>query len=100
MFPRTNPVAVALAVAVAKADPANVPAAAYNGIALILFDRARAQNMNSALIQESIRNARRALAVDATSMPAYGTIALIYYLLAESDRSRLDLAELVCTRAK
>src|SRR5262249_10565091 len=39
-------------------------------------------------------------AVDGDSMPAYGLLALIYYTVAESDRSKLDLAELVCTQAK
>lgn len=80
------------------ADPKNVQA--YNGTALILFDRAHSLNNDPNTMKEAIGQLRRALAVDAGSMPAYTLLALIYYTLAETDRSKLDLADLVCKQAK
>ncbi len=76
-----------------KLDPKNV--AAYNGSALLLFEKAAATN-NAVLLKEAVGKLRRALAVDAESMPAYSLLALIYYALAEADPSKLDLAKLVC----
>ena len=81
-----------------KADPKNVQA--YNGAALMLIEKARASGNDKAVYAEAIGKLRRALAVDGDSMPAYGMLALIYFTVAESDRSKLDLAELVCTQAK
>lgn len=80
------------------ADPKNVQG--YNGTALVLFDRARAQGNDKNVLAEAIGQLRRALAVDAGSMPAYALLALIYNTLGENDRSKLDLADLVVKQAK
>ena len=66
----------------------------------MLIEKARAAGNDKAIYAEAIGKLRRALAVDGDSMPAYALLALIYYTVAESDRSKLDLAELVCTQAK
>jgi tetratricopeptide (TPR) repeat protein len=71
----------------------------YNGSALMLFDRGR-QSGDQGAYREAIGKLRRALAVDADSITAYSLLALIYYTIAENDRSKLDLAELVCKQAK
>ena len=46
------------------------------------------------------RNLRRALAIDAYDVKAYSILALVYYTIAENDKSKLDLAELVCKQAQ
>jgi tetratricopeptide (TPR) repeat protein len=81
-----------------KLDPKNVQA--YNDSALIFVERAHEANNDRALFADAVKNLRRALAVDGDSMPAYGLLALIYYTIAESDRSKLDLAALVCKQGK
>jgi tetratricopeptide (TPR) repeat protein len=81
-----------------EADPRNVQA--YNGEALVLFEKAKAQNNDRMLLAQAIQKLRRALALDAESLPAYSLLALIYYTASESDRLKLDLAELVCKQAK
>jgi tetratricopeptide (TPR) repeat protein len=79
-------------------DPRNVQA--YNGEALVLFEKAKAQNNDRMLLAQAVQKLRRALALDAESLPAYSLLALIYYTASESDRLKLDLAELVCKQAK
>jgi len=80
-----------------RLDPKNVQA--YNDTALMLFERAQ-QTHDTALYKDAIGKLRRALAVDSESIAAYSLLALVYYTIAESDRSKLDLAELVCKQAK
>ena len=80
-----------------KADPKNPQA--YTDTALIDFDRST-KGGDPAGVKEAVKNLRRALALDADSITAYSLLALIYYTTAESDRSKLDLAELVCKQAK
>jgi tetratricopeptide (TPR) repeat protein len=81
-----------------QADPrGNAPA--YNNLAAILFQQGKQANDRS-LYTQAISNLRRALAIDAYSMPAYGLLALIYYTTAENDKSKLQLAELVCQQAR
>jgi tetratricopeptide (TPR) repeat protein len=81
-----------------QADPrGNAPA--YNNLAAILFQQGKQANDRS-LYSQAISNLRRALAIDAYSMPAYGLLALIYYTTAENDKSKLQLAELVCAQAR
>ena len=80
------------------ADPThNAPA--YNNLALILFQEAKEAG-NPAGYKEAVSKLRRALAIDNDSMPAYALLAFIYYTTAENDRSKLQLAELVCKQAK
>jgi tetratricopeptide (TPR) repeat protein len=81
-----------------EADPRNVQA--YNGEALVLFEKAKAQNNDRMILAQAVQKLRRALALDAESLPAYSLLALIYYTASESDRLKLDLAELVCKQAK
>jgi tetratricopeptide (TPR) repeat protein len=80
-----------------KLDPTNVQA--YNDTALMLFEKSKT-TQDPALLKDAIGKLRRALAVDADSIAAYSLLALVYYTVAESDRSKLDLAELVCKQAK
>lgn len=80
------------------ADPTS-NAAAYNNLALILYNEAK-ETGNRALYKDAISKLRRALAIDDDSMSAYGLLALIYYTTADNDRARLQLAELVCKQAK
>lgn len=84
-----------------KADRNN--SRGYTGAALVLFDKYR-QTGDKTLLNDretgAIRKIRTALALDADSIGAYSLLALIYYSTAESDRSQLDLAELVCKQAK
>ncbi len=81
-----------------QADPrGNAPA--YNNLAAILYQQGK-QSGDRALYTQAISNLRRALAIDAYSLPAYGLLALVYYTIAENDRAKLDLAELVCNQGK
>lgn len=83
-----------------KADPKSALAVqAYNNKGAILYERARQTN-NPATYDEAIGALRRALAVDANSVQAYGLLAEIYYHRAEQDRSKLRLAQLVCDEAR
>lgn len=80
------------------ADPThNAPA--YNNMALMLYTEAK-ESGNTALYKDAVAKLRRALAIDSESMAAYSLLALIYYTTAEGDRSKLQLAELVCDEAK
>lgn len=84
-----------------RGDAKNVQA--YNDLALVLVDQALKTTdpaTRKATFDKAVGQLRRALAVDADSMPAYSLLALIYYTIAESDRSKLDLAALVCDQAK
>lgn len=74
-------------------------AAAYNNLALILYNEAK-ETGNTALYKDAVSKLRRALAIDNDSMAAYSLLALIYYTTAENDRSKLELAKLVCKQAK
>lgn len=86
--------------AVIKVNPSSPQAVqAYNNRAALLFDRAKQSN-NKAGFDEAIGSVRRALALDAESMAAYQLLAQIYFQTAESDRSKLKLAQLVCDEAK
>jgi tetratricopeptide (TPR) repeat protein len=78
------------------ADPRGA-ASAYNNLAVILFQEAREGNTSA--YKDAISKLRRALAIDSDSMPAYALLALIYYTTSEGDRSKLQLAELVCKEA-
>jgi len=81
-----------------QADPTH-NAAAYNNLALMIYNEAK-ESGNAALYKDAVGKLRRALAIDSDSMAAYSLLALIYYQTAESDRSKLDLARLVCDEAK
>ena len=79
-----------------SADPKN--AEARNNFAVLLYERGR--RGGGASHSEAITQLRNALAIDSSSMAAYTTLALIYYDIARDDRSKLDLAALVCKQAK
>src|SRR5579862_6016789 len=79
-----------------NADPRGA-ASAYNNLAVLLFQEAR--DGNTGAYKDAISKLRRALAIDSDSMPAYALLALIYYTTSEGDRSKLQLAELVCKEA-
>ncbi len=83
-----------------KINPSSLQAVqAYNNKGALLFDRAKQTN-SKAGYDEAIGSLRRALALDAVSMGAYQLLAQIYYQTAESDKSKLQLAQLVCDEAK
>ena len=83
-----------------KADPKSPQAVqAYNNRGALLYDKAK-QAGNKAGYDDAIGSIRRALALDAESMAAYQLLAQIYYQTAETDRSKLKLAQLVCDEAK
>jgi tetratricopeptide (TPR) repeat protein len=84
---------------VINSKAAEQTAAAYNNLALILYNQAR-DSGDTSLYKEAVSKLRRALAIDSSSVAAYGLLAQIYYQTAESDRSKLDLAALVCKQAK
>ncbi len=80
------------------ADPThNAPA--YNNLAIVLYGQAQANN-DAAIYKDAISKLRRALAIDSESVVAYNLLALIYLNTAESDKSKLALAELVVTQGK
>ncbi len=72
-------------------------AAAYNNLGVLLYQDA--VNGNTDAYKDAISKLRRALAIDSDSMPAYALLALIYYTTSQGDRSKLQLAELVCKEA-
>jgi tetratricopeptide (TPR) repeat protein len=78
------------------ADPTHA-SSAYANLAAIQFQQGKSSG-DSSVYKEAITNARRALAIDNDLMAAYGVMALIYYTIAENDPSKLQLAELVCTK--
>ena len=80
------------------ADPThNAPA--YNNLAVIIYNQAR-ESGDTAAYKEAVSKLRRALAIDSESVAAYALLAQIYYTTAENDRSKLELAALVCKQAK
>jgi tetratricopeptide (TPR) repeat protein len=48
---------------------------------------------------EALKNLRRALAIDAQSMPAFTEMAYLYLDVAEKEKAKLALAEVVCVQA-
>ena len=82
-----------------KVNPSGLYAVqAYNNRAALLFEKIK--QSNSKAVEEAIGAVRRALALDAESMAAYQLLAQIYFYTAESDRSKLALAQLVLDEAK
>lgn len=81
-----------------QADPTHA-SSGYANQGLLLYLEAKEKGQ-PALYKEAIGKLRRALAIDAYSMPPYATLALIYYTTAENDKSKLQLAELICKQAK
>jgi tetratricopeptide (TPR) repeat protein len=81
-----------------QADPAHA-GAAYANLGAIIYNQGK-QSGDKALYTEAIRNLRRALAIDAYDVSAYSILALVYYTIAENDKSKLDLAALVCKQAR
>jgi tetratricopeptide (TPR) repeat protein len=55
---------------------------------------------NGGAVTEAQDDVRRALAVDGSNMAAYTTLALLYYDLAGTDKSKLEMADTVITQAK
>ena len=52
---------------------------------------------------EALANLRRALAIESENLPAFNTMALLYYeqgIRSRRNRSSLDLAEIVCRQAQ
>lgn len=80
------------------ADPTHV-GAAYANLGAILYQQAK-QTGDKSLYHEAISKLRRALAIDAYDAKAYGMLALVYYTIAENDKSKLQLAELVCKQER
>ncbi len=74
-------------------------AAAYNNLAVIIYNQAK-ETGDLAGYKEAVSKLRRALAIDNDSIAAYALLAQIYYQTAENDRSKLELAALVCKQAK
>lgn len=77
-----------------EADPTHA-STGYANLGAMLYQQAK-QTGDRQMLQEAISKLRRALAIDAYNAPAYGVLALVYYTLAENDKSKLRLAELVC----
>jgi Tfp pilus assembly protein PilF len=80
-----------------QADPTHA-GAAYANLGAILYNQGK-QTGDRALFTQAISNLRRALAIDAYDVSAYSILALVYYTIAENDKSKLDLAALVCKQA-
>jgi len=80
-----------------EADAAHAGAAFANLGAIQYMDGKRTGDRG--ILQQSISNLRRALAIDAYDVKAYSILALVYYTIAENDKSKLDLAELVVRQA-
>lgn len=80
------------------ADPTH-NASAYNNLAVIIYNQAR-ESGDTAQYKDAVSKLRRALAIDSDSVVAYALLAQIYYATAENDKSKLDLAALVCKQAK
>ncbi|MGZ3429806.1 MAG: tetratricopeptide repeat protein, partial [Polyangia bacterium] len=81
-----------------EADPAHA-GAAFANLGAIEYQQGK-QTGDRALYQQAISHLRRALAIDAYDIQAYSILALVYYTIAENDKSKLDLAELVCRQAR
>lgn len=81
-----------------QADPLHA-GSAYANLGAILYTQGK-QTGDRSLYNEAIKNLRRALAIDAYDISAYSILALVYYTIAETERSKLELAELVCKQSK
>jgi tetratricopeptide (TPR) repeat protein len=81
-----------------EADAAHA-GAAFANLGAILYNQGK-QTGDRATYQQAISNLRRALAIDAYDVKAYSILALVYYTIAENDKSKLDLAQLVCRQAQ
>lgn len=77
-----------------EADPAH-SGAAFANLGAIEYTQGR-QTGDRSLYTQAISHLRRALAIDAYDIQAYSILALVYYTIAENDKSKLDLAVLVC----
>jgi superkiller protein 3 len=80
-----------------KVDQAHA-SGAYNNLAMLLVGDAR-NTGNAKLLDDALSNLRRALAIDAKSMPAYALMALVFYYKSETDRAKLAIADLICRNA-
>ena len=81
-----------------EADAAHA-GAAFANLGAILYNQGK-QTGDRSTYQSAISNLRRALAIDAYDIKAYSILALVYYTIAENDKSKLDLAQLVCKQAQ
>jgi Tfp pilus assembly protein PilF len=79
------------------ADPAHA-GAAFANLGAIEYMQGKATGDKS-LYTQAISHLRRALAIDAYDIKAYSILALVYYTIAENDKSKLDLAQLVVRQA-
>jgi Tfp pilus assembly protein PilF len=70
---------------------------AYVNLAMI--QRTKATGDKNKNQDEAMKNLRRALAIDAQSMAAFTGMAYLYLDLAEKDKNKLTLAEVVCVQA-
>jgi Tfp pilus assembly protein PilF len=77
-----------------EADAAH-SGAAFANLGAIEYTQGR-QTGDRSLYTQAISNLRRALAIDAYDVRAYSILALVYYTIAENDKSKLDLATLTC----
>ena len=80
-----------------EADAAHA-GAAFANLGAIQYMQGK-QTGDRSIYQQAISNLRRALAIDAYDIKAYSILALVYYQIAENDKSKLDLAELVVRQA-
>jgi tetratricopeptide (TPR) repeat protein len=80
-----------------EADAAHA-GAAFANLGAILYNQGK-QTGDRATYNQAISNLRRALAINAYDYRAYSILALVYYQIAENDKSKLDLAQLVCRQA-
>jgi Tfp pilus assembly protein PilF len=80
-----------------EADPAH-SGAAFANLGAIEYQQGK-QTGDKAIYTSAISHLRRALAIDAYDYKAYSILALVYYTIAENDKSKLDLAALVCKQA-
>ncbi len=81
-----------------RADPKSAQAAqAYTDKAMLQYLDAR---RSGGTFAEAISTLKRALAVDSNAIGAYHLLAQIYFQTAETDRSKLKLAQLVCDEGR
>lgn len=73
--------------------------AAFANLGAIEYQQGR-QTGDKSMYSQAISHLRRALAIDAYDVRAYSILALVYYTIAENDKSKLDLAQLVCRQAQ
>ena len=81
-----------------EADAAHA-GAAFANLGAIFYQQGK-QTGDRTAYNQAISNLRRALAIDAYDVKAYSILALVYYTIAENDKSKLDLAQLVCHQAQ